>query len=456
MEDERNWSDASYKTYTPPLSVPFPSQVNAGRHFSQAVTLSIHGDRSGVEVETEPEPTVIRLGEKTFSIPRIGVGLPSGTNPLTARCQDRLRALRLSHLRIDLKLSDDGFEIQLERAAAEASNVGATLEVAIFLTDNAHAEIERLQSALNRIRPQVFAWLVFHVAETSTTQKWLDMARSRLSHCTPGALFGGGTDAYFAQLNRCRPPSSGIDVVCYPLSPQVHVFDHDSLIENLRAQAATVESARQFAGRVPLAVTPITLRPRSNPDATCIEGPVERGELPRHVDPRQMALLGAVWTVGTLHNLAEAGVYSTTFYESVGWAGLMDTENGSSLPAKFPSVPDSVFPLYHFFADVGEFRGGEAVLCSSSDPLKAHAIALRKNGSLRIVLANVTAEVQTVRFLPGSSDRVFRAKLLNERSAEFAMSAPEAFRAAEGESIAIEEKGRDIQLAPWAIMRLDH
>lgn len=456
MEDERNWSDASYKTYTPPLSVPFPSQVSAGRTFSQAVTLSIHGDTSKVAAEPVPEPAVIRLGEKTFSIPRIGVGIPSGTGTLSARCRDRLRALHLSHLRIDLKLSDDEFEIRLQRAAEQASCTGIPLEVALFLTDNASEEIEKLRIAVDRIRPQVHTWLVFHVAEKSTTQKWLEIARSGLSQSTPGALFGGGTDAYFAELNRTRPPSSVMDVVCYSCSPQVHLFDHDSLIENLGAQAATIESARRFAGGARLAVTPITLRPRSNPDATCIEGSVAPGELPRHVDPRQMSLLGAVWTIGTLHNLTEAGVYGTTFYETIGWAGLMETEKGSSLPAKFPSLPDSVFPLYHFFADVGEFRGGEAVLCSSSDPLKARALALRKNGSLRIILANLTAEAQTILFLPDSSNKIFRTKLLDERSAEFAMSSPEAFRAAEGNPMTVVASGTQIELPPFAMMRLDH
>ena len=31
-EDHRNWTDASYKTYCPPLNLPFPVEVQAGTH----------------------------------------------------------------------------------------------------------------------------------------------------------------------------------------------------------------------------------------------------------------------------------------------------------------------------------------------------------------------------------------------------------------------------------------
>jgi hypothetical protein len=455
MEDERNWSDASFKTYCPPLSVPFPSQVCAGRTFSQGVTLSIKGDTTSLREDADYGPAAIRLGEKRFLPPRIGLGISSGRESLSARCIDRLRALRLSHLRADLILSHDGFESQLQRAVDEASCLGIVLEVALFLTADAHAEITKLRAALDRIRPQVGTWLVFHSSEAASTQKWVDMARSGLSDYNPAALFGGGSDSYFAELNRSRPPAFGIDVVSYSLNPQVHVSDHESLIENLRAQGAMVESARHFTHGARLAITPITLRPRSNPDATCVEREVADGELPRQVDPRQMSLLGAVWTLGTLRNLVEAEIFSTTFYETVGWAGVMEVEEGPHLPAKFPSLPGSVFPVYHLFADVAEFRGGEAVLCSSSNPLKVQALAFRKDGALRIILANVTAETQTVQLVPGAHTGAFQVKLLDAQSAEFAMSSPEAFRAAAGERIAIGEEGTEVELPPLAMMRLD-
>ena len=42
-EDQRNWTDASYKTYYRPLALPFPYTLAAGERLRQVATLSIEG-----------------------------------------------------------------------------------------------------------------------------------------------------------------------------------------------------------------------------------------------------------------------------------------------------------------------------------------------------------------------------------------------------------------------------
>ena len=44
MEDQRNWTDASYKTYVRPLALPWPYELPAGEEFGQSVTLRFEGD----------------------------------------------------------------------------------------------------------------------------------------------------------------------------------------------------------------------------------------------------------------------------------------------------------------------------------------------------------------------------------------------------------------------------
>ncbi len=82
-----------------------------------------------------------------------------------------------------------------------------------------------------------------------------------------------------------------MQVAGYSISPHVHAFDNASLVKTLPAQAATVASARAIAGDLPLAIGPITLKPRFNSAATGPEP--ERGpdELPSQVDPRQTSPL---------------------------------------------------------------------------------------------------------------------------------------------------------------------
>jgi hypothetical protein len=453
-EDQRNWSDASYKTYCPPLSLPFPAEILAGSAVSQAITVAVKGNLSNITSEPAAEPILIELREARNILPKIGLGLTPGACPLSSRSIERLRALRLTHLRVDLRLNDTAYQSQLQRATTEASRLGLALEIALFPTRDAQREIEELRSTLNRFHPLVQTWLVFNVAEQSTPEKWLNMARAGLSDYNPEALFGCGTDANFAELNRCRPPACGIDLVSYPLSPQVHAFDHANLIENLQAQASMVESVRQFAGDARVAVSRVTLRPRSKPEVASVANLSDSGELPSSVDSRQMSLLGAVWTAGTLKSFLEAGIYSTTFYETDDCNGVMDADQGSLRREKFPCLSGSVFPLYHLVADVGEFQGGEVVACSSTVPLKAQALALAKGDTMRIILANLTPEKQAVRLVADAAASKFQAKVLDETTAEWAMTDPEAFREAPGEFLTCDEKS-EVELAPFALMRLD-
>ena len=43
MEDQRNWMDASYKTYVRPLALPWPYPIEQGRRFTQSVALTVEG-----------------------------------------------------------------------------------------------------------------------------------------------------------------------------------------------------------------------------------------------------------------------------------------------------------------------------------------------------------------------------------------------------------------------------
>ena len=40
MEDQRQWGDASYKTYVRPLALPWPYMLKDGERFSQAVSIT--------------------------------------------------------------------------------------------------------------------------------------------------------------------------------------------------------------------------------------------------------------------------------------------------------------------------------------------------------------------------------------------------------------------------------
>jgi hypothetical protein len=281
----------------------------------------------------------------------------------------------------------------------------------------------------------------------------VELARKHLESRAPGAAFAAGSNTDYIFLARTPPPLDLLDCVTFAIHPQAHAFDNASLIETLEGQAAALASARHLAGRLPVMVSPITLKPRFNPYATGPAPQLPPGMLPAEVDTRQMSLLGAGWTLGSLKALAEAGARSLTFFETSGWRGVMERGAGSPLPAAFRSLPGSVFPLYHVLADAGEFSGGEVIASRSSDELKAACFAIRKNNRLRLLLANFTREPQRL-VLPLPGERV-HVRRLDETNVEEAMLLPEAFRPQAGEPVQVRGNGLHLELLPYATARVD-
>jgi hypothetical protein len=164
-----------------------------------------------------------------------------------------------------------------------------------------------------------------------------------------------------------------------------------------------------------------------------------------------MSLFAACWMASSVRNLTQSGAAAVNYFETTGWHGVMETVRGSAMPDKFLSIPGAVFPIYHVLADIGEFAGGEVLAGRSSDALAADGIALRRDGWLRVLIANMTAEPKTVavRGLHGRID----LRILDASVTEEAMRAPEAFRARSDTTL--EAARLEIELPSFAVARLD-
>jgi hypothetical protein len=399
MEDQRNWTDASFKTYGTPLAQPFPVEISAGTLIHQSVTLRLKGweaTRSS-RVITPGAATAAPIRVTPFNttagpMPRLGLGLASHGLPLTKPQIRRLKALRLSHLRVDLHLASTDWLALWQHATRQADQLNVDLELALHLPrDPVHLE-SAVHHALAPPPVRVARVLALREGEPATTPATLAAVRRWVvGWAVP---VGAGSDANFCELNReqalgrCVPAEA--DFVFWSVNPQVHAFDDTSVMETLEAYPATVESARAFAQGQPLVVTPITLRQRFNPVATGPDTPPLPGELPPQVDPRQAGLLGAAWTFGCLARLAQARVQAITFYETTGWRGVMELDDGPPDPLQFPSIPGAVFPLYHVFAEVGRFAGSEMVPVASSAPRELAGMILRQEAHRALLLANLS------------------------------------------------------------------
>jgi hypothetical protein len=451
MEDQRNWTDATFKTFSTPLDLPTPVLLEPGTRVDQRVRLSLKGNPT-MQPAWRPDPRAVLGREAVGTLPELGVGSASDGQPLTTAEVERLRALKPGHLRAAIHLSNADHAAALERAVAESTALGVPLELAIYLSSRAEQELAQLRAAIDRLKPSVRRWLVFEDNEVSTTERYIVAARQALGSYDPAAQIVAGSRAYFTQLNRGRPSVGLLDGVCYSVNPQVHQFDNWSMVETLEGQAWTVATARSFCGDKPIVVSPVTLRPRFNANQSTAND-TSPSRLPWAVDPRQTSLFGAAWTVGSLKYLTESGVASATYYETAGWRGVQERVGGCAHPELFPSIAGAVFPLYHVLADVGEMRGAEVIPVEQSNPLECAVLAMRKNGVTRLLVANLCNANRTVRvgILVGRA----RGRILDDTNAIPAMTDPATWRAAKPQPFGIGGGELTVALRPYAVATID-
>ena len=389
-EDQRNWSDDSYKTYSTPLELGYPKLIEKGQRIRQRVTLSVTGS---------PSPSVRIFDGRRHKVPKIGLAMASAGGPLDEREVVLLRAVRPDHLRVDLHLHETEWLERLLLADTDARKLGAALELAVHLTESRREELQILRGELAQLHSRVSRLIVFDIGKPATTPESIAIAKEVLRKFHLGTPIGGGTDANFAELNRNRAVAASADFITYSANPQVHAIDQDTIVENLPALAATVESAKRLGSGRPVIVSPVTLKPRFNTGATAgeVEDP---GRLPANVDVRQTEPFAAAWLTGVLKYLAESGAESVTCFETAGWRGIIERAAGSPRPDLFPSQPGSVFPVHLLLAAIAEFAPDAVLEAVSTSPLEAEALVLAKESKRRILVANLRPEPRDVTIAP--------------------------------------------------------
>jgi hypothetical protein len=456
MEDQRNWTDGSFKTYSTPVGRPVPYRAEVGQPIVQRARIEFLGKPPrGSRTVRAGAPTVeVRLGDHLGSVlPPVGVALDADGHEPDARELALLRALAPAHLRVEI--NGDGASAAFVSAAEFSARIGAPLELSLTLSGDrrcAGSMLRDLSGLLGSLRPVVARVLVFHAEEKVTTPGWLDLAREVLCP-SPEVPLIIGTAAHFAELNR-EPPAAGarFDGLVYSVTPQVHDFDDASIFQTLSAQADTVKTAQSFAPGAAVHVSPVTLRPRAALQVARSGAVAPDGELPPDVDPRQASLLAAAFTLGSIKQLGEAGAASMTYYETTGWRGLMERAPGSLLPQRFPSRAGHAFPVYHVLRDVCAWRGAKLQECRTSDRSAVEAMAVHRDGKVRLLVANITPKEVRVS-IDALASRWACVRALDARTAPPAGGDPHQFAHA---GAVLEAKGGRLSLVlgPYAVARV--
>lgn len=408
MEDQRNWTDPSFKSYSQwPAAGPEPVNARAGDAFSQSVTLSWSGDAP--PAAAKQDPVELKLGGPLGrAVPRLGTSRPIGGRRLDEREAAVLAAACLDHIRADVHLGGADPVEEVSRGRDDARAIGAQLELALHLTQEGRDALDAVVEALSGVR--LARVLVFADGAAVTPPGAVTRVRAALAEVTPGVPVGGGSDLHFAELNRTRPDPRAYDCLCFPIAPTVHADDDESVIATLAAQRAVVATAAIFGEGRPIAVSPISLRPRT-------------GDPELDTDPRQPGLFTAAWTVASVKAFAEAGAASSTWFETAGARGV-----APSIAAAPTGTPAVAHPVLHCLRDVTEFRGGELLACWSSEPSAAQGIFMRRGAGARVLVANLRPRPTTIEIGPIAGTVVER--VLDTFSIRRATRQPAEFRAA--------------------------
>ncbi len=470
MEDQRNWTDASFKTYIRPLAKPWPYRLPAGKPVRQAVALELSGrvpagtPASAVEAEVR-----IRVGgRRPARVPPLGLGvLPDQIEPALARAEP-LRAAAPCHLscRFDPRRGDGAELLHRYGALGKALGTPLLLEAVVPCTDAAgrpsadpailRRDLERIAAAIAAagtpfeaiaVTPACDLKCVLPGSPFPPAPSFEELAAAARDVLPPVSL-GGGAFAFFTELNRKRPPPGLFDFVGHYSCPIFHAADDQSLMETLEALPAVFATARSFLGRSRYHLFPTAIVMRENPYGEApAANPDNRRRAMSAVDPRERALIGAAWYAGFLARATEGnGPDLVTMAAPVGPAGVLHAEAARAQPW-FDETDALVRPKYHVLRGFARLAGAPLLTVANPAPTRLLAFAAETATGCELWLANLEPRPLTVR-IEGFGGEA-SATILDEESFALACRDPGKFDTRHGTATTAA-----FVLRPFAVARL--
>ena len=382
MEDQRNWTDASFKTYSRPLALPFPYGIEADEHVRQRIEVQARA----VGEPVTGAPDVIEL-DADGPFPDIVLGAATAPDPAPA-----IEPIGRAVL-VELDLATPNWRAALARATA----TGLPLDVRFVLSD---AEPSAILEGAGALREhdvvRVTAYNPTGDAEHVSDVPAIDALRDALAAAGVSASVIGGARSHFTELNRERHRlPAGLEGIVFSITPLFHSRGTEQLVESLAMQRLVAQQAVGYAAGLPVHVGPVTLRPRFNNVATTppprpAYADLREGYGPQLIDAddeRQDAVELAAWTVASAAALAMPGVASIAFFEEWGPRGIRTTAGTDR-------------PVAHAVRALAQLHGRRLLYGSSPDGLVWAIGGVSDAGHASVLVANLdrverTADIRT-------------------------------------------------------------
>ncbi|WP_284269637.1 D-apionate lactonase [Mesorhizobium huakuii] len=414
MEDQRNWSDASYKTYVRPLALPWPYMLPAGETNRQTISLSIASDGKTPVTTEVSGPVRVTLGEPGPALPDVGVIIYPGDVETALANLATLSVLGPQQLLFHYDPTR-GHGLDTLRSFARlaaAYPARTTLECVVACSGDLDAELSDVAGLVRRARLRLDAIAVSPSVDRQSTppgSAWppcppLEDVYAAARRAFPDIRLGGGMFSYFTELNRKRVPAGLLDFVTHCTCPIVHAADDLSVMQSLEALPFITRSARAIFGDKPYRIGPSTIAMRQNPygGATKDNPRGERIAMANR-DPRHNGLFAAAWTIGYAARVAPAGLEMLTLSGFSGPFGVL-AEAGE------PAAEGSPRPIFQAIKGLCELAGLKYVAAKTSDETRVLALAGRSSSGKTVVwLTNLTASDVPVDLSEFGRDRIVMA-----------------------------------------------
>jgi D-apionolactonase len=408
-EDQRAWSDASFKTYVRPLALPWPYVLPAGETFEQSVSLFIQDERTDVgQGHSERlSLTTLTVGAAFGRMPDIGLVVTPETEALEQTLSERFCdiAPRLVLLHYDPAAGHDRdalhrFKAQVDFLAISAS-FHKRLEFAVPVDEEPQTVMARLHADLDAAGLHIDSLMLCPDVDRQSTPPgsiWpacppLETIYKAARDAFPGLPIGGGMMSYFPELNRKRPPMEYLDFVAHGTAAVVHAADDLSVMQTLQTLPDITRSARAIiGGSLPYHIAPATIAMRQNPYGDrLIPNPSKHRQPITDRDPRQAGTFAAAWQVGYFAGIARESVDSVT-------VGIIGT------PMSLWNE-NTVFPVYQTSRVLSHASGAKSYACHADTTGIVAAVAFESghmlkgeegHARLHLLVSNLTGEAQTI------------------------------------------------------------
>lgn len=336
MEDQRNWADASFKTYVRPLSKPRPYVIAKGAADRQRITVSVEGKASEPGASSQ-DSSSLAFGTPIARMPAIGLFIDdSGLGSLSpADAPPQLLIARL-----DPEKTNSAAELSRIAAFAKQGRASIVVELVLSARDPDTEAMEALRLIDDAgLKPSTL--LVSPRREFKTRpsnvlpggEAPIDDLVSALRRAGFAGKIGGGTPSNFTEFNR-NPPGIASDLVFFSVAGIVHAGDDISVAETVSVYPTLVESARLLCPGKPVWLGPCTIGVRHNPYGSASQPNPSSLRVPSAtIDPRQSALFGAAYAVAAATQAASSGVETITLGAPTGPFGIVNAD-GSARPIK--------------------------------------------------------------------------------------------------------------------------